>query len=110
MIRDRKEFLKGSQKLFMALLVCMVLTGVALAAPAKAAKPAELKNADCLACHADASMTHEVDGKDVSLEVKEDKFKNSVHGQMFQCTDCHKDITSLPHDKVAKVDCAQCHT
>jgi formate dehydrogenase gamma subunit len=111
MIRDCKGFLKGSRSVLMAALVGLTLVSGAFAAPAgKPAKAAQLKNEDCLACHADASMTKEVDGKTVSLQVKEDKFKNSVHGQMFQCTDCHKDITALPHDKVAKVDCAQCHT
>ena len=111
MIRDRKGLLKGSRNIFMVLLACILLVAGALAAPKpKTAKPAQLKSADCLACHADASLTKDVDGKTVSLQVKEDKFKSSVHGQMFECTDCHKDITALPHDKVAKVDCAQCHT
>jgi formate dehydrogenase gamma subunit len=111
MIRNRKGFLKSSAHIVLGLLVVLLLAiGANAAPPAKSGKQPQLKSADCLACHADASMTKEVEGKTVSLQVKEDKFKSSVHGQMFECTDCHKDITSLPHDKVAKVDCAQCHT
>jgi len=111
MICDRKRFLKGSRQALLVLAWVMLSLSVALAAPkAKPAKPPQLTSADCLACHADASMTKEVGGKTVSLQVKEDKFKASIHGQMFQCTDCHKDITALPHNKVAKVDCAQCHS
>ena len=40
----------------------------------------------------------------------EGKFKSSIHGSMFGCTDCHKDIKGFPHEPApAKVDCASCH-
>ena len=73
-----------------------------------AKKPA---NADCLACHGDASLTHEVDGKQVSLAVDEAKFNNSIHGSILGCVDCHDDLKSAPHEvKPAKVSCTKCHT
>jgi cytochrome b subunit of formate dehydrogenase len=73
-----------------------------------AQKPA---NADCLACHGDATLTHEVDGKQVSLAVDEAKFNNSIHGAIgLGCVDCHADVKSSPHEvKPAKVSCSKCH-
>jgi cytochrome b subunit of formate dehydrogenase len=77
---------------------------------AKSAAPKGLTSADCLACHNDTSLTKDVDGKPVSLYVNEEKYKASMHGSLFQCTDCHKDIKSVPHDPApAKVSCASCH-
>jgi len=83
----------------------MMLTGLA-----QARQPQQFSNADCLACHSDPSLTMDVNGKQVSLQVNEDKFKASMHGQMLNCVDCHKGIKSLPHDaNVSKPTCAQCH-
>ena len=66
-------------------------------------------NEDCLACHSDASLTKDVDGKTVSLHVDGDHFSGSVHGSLT-CIACHTDIKAVPHDPVAgTVDCAQCH-
>jgi cytochrome b subunit of formate dehydrogenase len=80
------------------------------AARARAPKAPKFSNADCLACHNDASLTKEENGKQVSLQVDEEKFKNSIHGSMFTCVDCHKDVTSVPHESTpAKPSCAQCH-
>ncbi|HWR16547.1 MAG TPA: cytochrome b/b6 domain-containing protein [Terriglobales bacterium] len=74
-------------------------------------KPApQDKTAECLSCHSDASLAKDVDGKPVSLHVDEGKFKNSLHGSMFGCTDCHTDVKGFPHDPApAKVDCSTCH-
>ncbi|MGA3080087.1 MAG: cytochrome b/b6 domain-containing protein [Terracidiphilus sp.] len=56
-------------------------------------------------------MTAEVNGKQVSLYVDESKLKHSIHGDMFACVDCHKDVKSLVHEATPeKVRCAQCHT
>ncbi len=75
--------------------------------PKSAPKPA---NDDCLACHGDSSLTHDVNGKPVSLFVNPDKFKDSIHGSMFQCVDCHTDLKTSPHENPpAKVSCATCH-
>jgi len=70
----------------------------------------KLKDADCLACHSDATLTQDVNGKTVSLFVDENKLKHSIHGGMFGCVDCHKDVKSLVHETPPqKVTCAQCH-
>ena len=65
---------------------------------------------DCLACHSDASLTHEVNGKQVSLHVDPQAFKDSIHGSMFTCVDCHTDVTSAGHETPPKkITCASCH-
>ena len=70
----------------------------------------KLKDADCLACHSDATLTNDENGKKVSLFVDGDKFKHSIHGGMLSCVDCHKDVKSLLHETTPqKVACAQCH-
>jgi cytochrome b subunit of formate dehydrogenase len=69
-----------------------------------------LSTAECLACHNDSSLSKEEGGKTVSLYVSEQKFKASMHGSMFQCNDCHKDVKAFPHEPApAKVSCATCH-
>jgi cytochrome b subunit of formate dehydrogenase len=71
-------------------------------------KPA---NDDCLACHGDSTLTKEVDGKPASLYVDPSQFKDSIHGSIFSCVDCHTDIKSSMHEATpAKISCGQCHT
>ncbi len=68
------------------------------------------KDAECLACHSDPTMTTEAGGRQVSLTVDAAKMQQSVHGGMFACVDCHKDVKSSPHETTpAKVQCAECH-
>src|SRR5690348_3550773 len=68
------------------------------------------KNDECLACHGDASLTTERNGKSVSLYVNPDLFKASIHGGMFACVECHTDVHSSPHENTpAKITCATCH-
>jgi cytochrome b subunit of formate dehydrogenase len=69
------------------------------------------KDAECLACHADPTLTTtDASGKTVSLTVDAEKLKQSIHGGMFSCVDCHKDVKSSPHEATpAKITCAQCH-
>ncbi len=70
----------------------------------------KLKDKDCLACHSDSTLTKDVSGKPASLFVDEAKFKHSIHGGMFACVDCHKDVKSLVHEAPPqKITCAQCH-
>jgi len=65
---------------------------------------------ECLACHSDAGLTHEVNGKQVSLHVDPEAFKNSIHGSMFICVDCHADVKSAAHETTPKkISCASCH-
>ena len=65
---------------------------------------------ECLACHSDASLSHDVNGKTVSLHVDPQKFKDSIHGSMFTCVDCHTDVKSAAHENTPKkISCATCH-
>ena len=59
------------------------------------------KNDECLACHSDATLTKEVNGKQASLFVDESKLKHSVHGNLFTCVDCHTDVKDLAHHHAA---------
>jgi predicted CXXCH cytochrome family protein len=69
--------------------------------------PAAQAQTDCLACHADQTMT---DASGHKISVDGDKFGKSIHGG-FKCNDCHADIKEYPHpDKPAKVNCATCHS
>ena len=65
---------------------------------------------ECMACHSDATLSHEVNGKTVSLHVDPQKFKDSIHGSMFMCVDCHTDVKSSAHDTPPQhITCATCH-
>ncbi|HEX4285160.1 MAG TPA: cytochrome b/b6 domain-containing protein [Terracidiphilus sp.] len=71
----------------------------------------KLKNEDCLACHSDSTLSREENGKQATLFVDADKLKHSIHGSMFSCVDCHKDVKSLAHETPPKkVACADCHS
>ena len=80
----------------------VVLSVLLILSPSFAAsKPKALPkptNEDCLACHGDSGLSTERDGKSVSLFVNPDNFKNSIHGSMFTCVDCHTDFKVSPHD------------
>jgi cytochrome b subunit of formate dehydrogenase/nitrate/TMAO reductase-like tetraheme cytochrome c subunit len=70
----------------------------------------KLRDKDCLACHSDSTLTTEENGKQVSLYVDANKLKHSIHGDLFSCVDCHKDVKSLVHEAAPrKVTCAECH-
>jgi cytochrome b subunit of formate dehydrogenase/5-methylcytosine-specific restriction endonuclease McrA len=84
-------------------LVFLVFLSSAYVAHA-AQKP---KDADCLTCHSDATLTNS-DGHNIAVD--QVRFKHSIHGSMFTCVDCHTDVKTLPHDAPPKkVACAQCH-
>jgi cytochrome b subunit of formate dehydrogenase len=70
----------------------------------------KLKDKDCLACHSDVTLNEDVSSGKLSLFVDESKLKHSIHGGMFSCVDCHKDVKSLVHEAPPeKITCAQCH-
>jgi len=75
---------------------------VALAAAAWCARPAPaaaVDRTDCFQCH---------DGTE-GPTVDEQLFDQTVHADV-ECTDCHGDVTDVPHDApLKKVDCSQCH-
>ena len=56
-------------------------------------------------------MPYSVGKTEITLPaIDENKIKQSIHGQMFQCVDCHTDVKSLAHaTPPKKVECAQCH-
>lgn len=88
---------------FLPLILGILLVQLADALPAAAFEPtaaapeqAAITNDECMSCHADAALTKTVGGKQISLAVHLDVFKQSVHGSL-SCTDCHGGIKELPH-------------
>lgn len=70
-----------------------------------------LTTAECLDCHKDPTLTKDVNGKAVSVNVNADRFQQSIHGQAIGCTDCHSDVKAYPHEPAPKpVSCAGCHS
>lgn len=66
---------------------------------------------DCLMCHSDNTLTMEKNGKEISLFVQEDVFKNSAHSKL-NCVACHKgfDPEAMPHaENIKEVNCISCH-
>ncbi len=64
----------------------------------------------CLICHGkpDFSRTEET-GRKVSLFVDTTIIGHSVHASRL-CTDCHTDVTTIPHGKqLEPVNCRRCH-
>ncbi len=73
------------------------------------AASAQLANADCLGCHQDPTMTKDVSGRAVPINVDPKQFEGSIHGSL-NCTDCHADIKVVPHEPAPRaVNCATCH-
>jgi cytochrome b subunit of formate dehydrogenase/nitrate/TMAO reductase-like tetraheme cytochrome c subunit len=68
-------------------------------------------NEDCLSCHSDSTLSKEVNGQKVRLYVDGDKLTHSIHGGMFTCVDCHKDVKGLVHSTTPKkISCVDCHS
>jgi cytochrome b subunit of formate dehydrogenase len=87
----------------------LLLTAGSLLAATKKDPPKPTAD-ECLACHSDATLSHEVNGKPVSLHVDPQAFKDSIHGSMFTCVDCHTDVKSAAHETTPqKITCATCH-
>ncbi len=88
----------------------IALTLLLTAASAAGKQPPKPTADECLACHGDSTLTHEVNGKPVSLYVNPQAFKDSIHGSLFTCVDCHTDIKSSVHEKTPqKITCGTCH-
>lgn len=85
------------------------------------------QKAECLQCHGTSDILkmsqeerlslvipsegkkEERPTKKVSLYVDEKRFGRSVHNSL-ECTDCHTDISALPHSqRLSKADCSTCH-
>ena len=78
------------------------LTAASLPAATRKKQPPKPAAEECFACHSDATLSHEVNGKPVSLHVDPQGFKNSIHGSMFTCVDCHTDVKSSAHETPPK--------
>ncbi len=90
--------------------VALTLLLAAGTIPAAGKSPQKPSAEECLACHSDAGLTHDVNGEPVSLHVDPKAFKDSIHGSMFTCVDCHTDVKSSAHETPPlKITCATCH-
>jgi hypothetical protein len=68
------------------------------------------KSEDCLACHSTSTLTRDTSGKKPAPHVDAEKFKNSIHGSMFTCVDCHTEQMGPGNKKTRiKPACSQCH-
>ncbi len=96
------------RRLRSTLLAVLTLSASALGSATPVKPPSD---ADCLACHGDASAKR-ADGR--SVFVPEKKFAASVHGAAgLACVDCHADLAAVkdfPHkDRLKPAVCASCH-
>jgi hypothetical protein len=60
---------------------------------------------DCMKCHEEDG-----EGETPSISLKE--YRNSVHGNQFECVDCHTQIDSERHGTIkgdGTVNCGRCH-
>ena len=88
----------------------LTLFSTATSLQAAGKQPAKPTTEECLACHGDSTLTHDVNGKPVSLYVNPQVFKDSIHGGMFTCVDCHSDVKSAGHETPPqKISCGTCH-
>ena len=94
-----------------AVILFAIILFTSAASAQKKSASRKIDDGECLACHGpDGGLTKDENGKQVSLSVDPAKYKASMHGSMFACVDCHKDIKSAPHETTpAKPQCATCH-
>jgi len=108
-------------KLFgLFLLVAAGIVVLLPIAPGAAWAAEDLSNDVCLACHSDPSASTTLgNGKTLSVYVDQKALARSVHAGLA-CTDCHSDITTVPHATRKFADkravslayyqiCKQCH-
>ena len=81
-------------------VAALLALGVVLFAGAPRPATAQLENSACLACHGNEGFSAPgPDGKPRPLHVSADRFAKSVHAPR-NCTDCHANITEVPHGKL----------
>jgi predicted CXXCH cytochrome family protein len=77
----------------------LILLAVLLAQLPGAASPSSEEIESCLACHGDPELTMTLpSGETQTLFVDIEVFTASVHGDKLSCTDCHRDMTEIPHE------------
>ena len=81
-------------------MVLTLLLTAFLSAPTRQTPPPSPPDVDtCLSCHSDRNMSVTLpSGETRALYVDLDALRQSVHGNKLSCTDCHQDMTSMPHD------------
>jgi cytochrome b subunit of formate dehydrogenase len=87
------QVMRSNESLFLLTLFFLILCPFTVTSHSD-----ELKSEDCLMCH--ETMEPLVDKSLIDA---------SIHSG-FECTDCHQDVTEIPHEEVPKnVDCSSCH-
>ena len=81
-------------------MVLTILLTAFLAPPPVQAPPPQAPDVEtCLSCHSDRAMVVELpSGETRPLYVDIERFRASVHGNKLGCTDCHQDMTAVPHE------------
>jgi predicted CXXCH cytochrome family protein len=105
-----------------ALLLALMMVGLAGAATPSPAPPQNSQNQACLACHSNPALSTKLPSGEVwSLFVDPALYGASVHGQQgFACASCHPSIQSYPHPALdvksirdyqfeQYASCQQCH-
>ena len=82
--------------LYQSIVICVLAWAWTASAEQKAG------DKDCLACHADATLTKDLNGKSISLYVDEKKLKHSIHCSIYARVDCHSDVKATPHETPPK--------
>jgi predicted CXXCH cytochrome family protein len=81
------------------MVLTFLLTAFLAAPPVQAAPPQAPDVETCLSCHSDRAMVVELpSGETRPLYVDIERFRASVHGNKLGCTDCHQDMTAVPHE------------
>ncbi len=82
---------------FLTVAAALLLLPGARAQSGAPASAGGISNAVCLSCHGNSSFSIPVkDGETLPLYVDSKSLAHSVHAGLA-CTDCHSDITSVPH-------------
>jgi len=81
------------------MILTLLLASFLSSQPGQTAPPQAPDVETCLACHGDPSLSVTLpSGETRPLHVSLDAFRASVHGNKLSCTDCHQDMTSVPHE------------
>ena len=103
----------------MHLLITAMLAVAAFQTPSSPPKVDEVEG--CLACHSDRELTMTLpSGEQRSVFVDPSHLSASVHGKNLGCSDCHGDMSELPHrgrpfktsreyDTAYHEQCKRCH-
>jgi nitrate/TMAO reductase-like tetraheme cytochrome c subunit len=90
----------GFLAIALAVMVSPAAAALPIAKPAASTVNLALDNQSCLSCHSQPGLTKKLpDGEVLSLTIDASHYTSSVHEQL-NCTDCHQNITSVPHAAV----------